>query len=82
MQDRIGRPVEGEMLSVIDPHCTMIALHLYIGLIKVVPLRLDSGEELKAFNSRMEDLYAIDMQFLHGYEVPSLAYIAQVRRPQ
>lgn len=65
------------MLGVVDSECTMMALHLYIGLIKVVPLRLDSGDELKAFNCRLEDLYAIDVQFLHGCEQPSIAYLAQ-----
>ena len=68
------------MLGVVDPGCTLMALHLYIGLIKVVPLRLDSGDELKAFNCRLEDLYAIDIQFLYGYEQPTLAYLAQVGR--
>ena len=56
----------------------MIVLHLYAGMLKVVPLKLDSGDELKAFNCRLEDLYVIDMQFLSGYEHPSLSYLAEV----
>ena len=65
------------MLGVVDPKCTIMALHLYAGILKVVPLMLDVGEELKAFNCRLEDLCAIDMQFLHGYDRPSIAYLAE-----
>ncbi len=65
------------MLGAVDPDCTMMVLHLYAGMLKVVPLKLDSGEELKAFNCRMEDLYAVDLQFLHGYEHPSIVYLAE-----
>lgn len=67
------------MLGVVDSECTVMALHLYTGLMKVVPLKLDSGEQLKAFNCRLEDLYAIDMQFLYGYDHPTIAYLAEVR---
>ena len=66
------------MLGVIDPDSTMMVLHLYTGLLKVVPLKLDSESELKAFNCRLEDLFAIDVQFLHGCKHPSIAYLAQV----
>ena len=55
-----------------------MALHLYAGLLKVVPLQLDSGDQLKAFNIRLDNLYAIDLQFLHGFEQPTLAYLAEV----
>ncbi len=77
-QNRVGRPTEGPMLGVVDPKCTVMAFHLYAGILKVVPLMLDSGEQLKAFDCRLDDLYAIDMQFLHGYEHPSIAYLAEV----
>ena len=46
----------------------------------MVPLDLKSDEqELKAFNVRMDDLYAIDLTFLHGFDQPTLAYLAEVR---
>ena len=45
-----------------------------------MPLDLKSDEqELKAFNVRMDDLYAIDMTFLQGFDQPTLAYLAEVR---
>ena len=48
--------------------------------IQVVPLDLKSDEqELKAFNVRMDDLYAIDLTFLQGFDQPTLAYLAEVR---
>ena len=48
--------------------------------IQVVPLDLKSDEqELKAFNVRMDDLYAIDLTFLRGFDQPTLAYLAEVR---
>jgi hypothetical protein len=47
---------------------------------QVVPLDLKSDEqELKAFNVRMDDLYAIDLTFLQGFDQPTLAYLAEVR---
>ena len=78
-QDRVGRPTEGRQIGIVDPECRVMALHLYAGLLKVVPLQLDSGDQLKAFNIRLDDLYAIDVQFLHGFEQPTLAYLAEVR---
>jgi len=71
----VGRPTAGDMLGVLDPQCSLIALHLYSGLLKVVPLKLDTEDELRAFNCRMDDLHAIDMQFLWGYSRPTLAYL-------
>ena len=45
-----------------------------------MPLDLKSDEqELKAFNVRMDDLYAIDLTFLQGFDQPTLAYLAEVR---
>ena len=57
----------------------MIGLRLYDGLFKVIPLELDSNRELKAFNIRLEELHVIDIQFLHGCQVPTIVFIYQVR---
>ena len=47
--------------------------------VQIVPLDLKSDEqELKAFNVRMDDLYAIDLTFLQGFDQPTLAYLAEV----
>ena len=78
-QDRVGRPAEGRQLGIVDPECRVIALHLYAGLLKVVPLELDSGQEMKAFNIRLDDLYAVDLKFLHGFDLPTISYLVEVR---
>ena len=61
--------------------CTLTTSHVCMYLcIQVVPLDLKSDEqELKAFNVRMDDLYAIDLTFLQGFDQPTLAYLAEVR---
>ena len=51
-KDRVGKPTFGRQVALIDPKCRVIALHLYAGLIKVVPLQLDSDQPLKAFDLR------------------------------
>ena len=43
-------------MGVVDPSGSVIVLHIYCGMIKVVPLLLDSTEPLTAFNIRC--LYA------------------------
>ena len=40
------------MIGIIDPQCRVIALHLYDGLLKIIPLEFGSNVELKAFNIR------------------------------
>lgn len=77
VKDRVGHPTEGRQIGLVDPNCKVITLHLYSGLLKVVPLELDSQQELKAFNIRLEDLYVIDVQFLHGCDLPTIAYLAE-----
>ena len=52
LKDRVGKPTFGRQVALIDPKCRVIALHLYAGLIKVVPLQLDSDQPLKAFDLR------------------------------
>ena len=79
VQDQVARPTEGRQNGIVDPECRVIALHLYAGLLKVVPLQLDSGDQLTAFNIRLDDLYAIDVQFLHGFKQPTIAYLAEAR---
>lgn len=75
VQDRVGRPSETGIIGIIDPLCQVIALRLYDGLLKVIPL--DKDRELKAFNIRLEELTVIDIQFLHGCQVPTIILIHQ-----
>lgn len=41
--------------GIIDPEARCIALRLYDGILKIIPLEKDSGE-LKAYNIRLEEL--------------------------
>lgn len=76
VQDRIGRPSETGIIGIIDPLCRVIGLRLYDGLFKVMPLDRDN-KELKAFNIRLEELNVIDVQFLHGCNVPTIILVHQ-----
>lgn len=51
-QDRVGKSTSGRQVALVDPNCQAIVLHLYAGLLKVVPLQCDSDQPLKAFNLR------------------------------
>lgn len=77
IKDRVGKPTFGRQVALIDPKCHVIALHLYAGLIKVVPLQLDSDQPLKAFDLRLDDLGIIAMQFLDGSDIPTILYLAE-----
>ncbi len=54
----------------------MIALRLYNGLIKIIPLEKDNTE-LKAYNIRCDELEVQDVAFLHGCSTPTLIMIHQ-----
>ena len=58
----------------------MYPANVHVFFMQIVPLDLKSDEqELKAFNVRMDDLYAIDLTFLQGFDQPTPAYLAEVR---
>src|SRR5688572_5559335 len=65
VHDRIGKPTENGQIGIIDPQCRAIALHLYEGLLKMVPFDQDQKKVREAFNLRLEELNVIDIQFLH-----------------
>lgn len=77
VKDRVGRPTEGRQIGVVDPDGSVIVLHLYCGMLKVVPLQLDSTEPLTAFNIRLDDLIPIDLVFQKKCDKPTLSYITE-----
>jgi DNA damage-binding protein 1 len=77
VKDRVGKPTSGKQVALVDPNCQAIVLHLYAGLLKVVPLQFDSHQSLKAFNLRLDDLYIVDMQFIHSTENLTIAYLVE-----
>eukprot|EP00667_Euglena_gracilis_P000838 EG_transcript_838 len=66
--DKIGRKVEIPRIGLINEAGTLIALHLYEGLLKVIPIANSAGQcQLKdAFNLRVEEHKLFDMCFLQS----------------
>ena len=48
----MGKPTEIRMIGIVDPDCKVIGIHIYSGLLKIIPLELDSGQELRATDIR------------------------------
>ncbi|XP_043235477.1 DNA damage-binding protein 1-like isoform X1 [Amphibalanus amphitrite] len=74
--DRIGKPAETGIIGIIDPESRCIALRLYDGILKIIPLEKESGE-LKAYNIRLEELTVQDIEFLYGCANPTVVLIHQ-----
>eukprot|EP01132_Coremiostelium_polycephalum_P003348 gene3348-4197_t len=75
-EDTIGRPTETGQIGITDPDGRLIALHLYEGLLKLIPI--DKGPspiQRDAFNLRLEELQVIDIAFLYGCNVPTIAVL-------
>lgn len=64
--DRVGRPADAGQLGAVDPRCRAIALHLYDGLLKIIPCEGSRGELREAFNVRLEEQGVIDIVFLRS----------------
>jgi hypothetical protein len=76
VSDTIGRPVDNGQLGLLDPECRCIGLHLYDGLLKVVPLDPGTGTPgPEAFSARLEELNVIDAAFLAGCPTPTVALL-------
>jgi DNA damage-binding protein 1 len=68
VRDLVGREAKSHM-SVVDDACTMIGLHMYEGLFKVIPLpfaRAPSGPASEAFNVKFDELNVIDVKMVPG----------------
>lgn len=74
VRDQIGVPSQNGQLCMIDPKSRAIAMHLYDGLIKIIPLG-DRGRLLDAFNARIDELSVIGLCFLEGTDRPTLAVL-------
>ena len=64
-------------ICVIDPDCRLIAVHMYDGCLKVIPIQPD-GSLREAYNLRLEELKLVSLTFLHGAQHhPMLAIVHQ-----
>uniref|UniRef100_A0A7S0WJG8 DNA damage-binding protein 1 n=1 Tax=Chlamydomonas leiostraca TaxID=1034604 RepID=A0A7S0WJG8_9CHLO len=80
VRDAVGRPVDAGHLVAVDPQCRLIALHLYDGMLKVLPLDPGSGRVSEAFNVRLEELNVVALAALAGCERPTLAVLYEDAR--
>lgn len=52
ISDRTARPAEHTQVAIIDPENRMIILHLYVGMLNVIPMNPVTGALSEAFNLR------------------------------
>jgi DNA damage-binding protein 1 len=65
ISDMIGRETENGQIVVVDPVCRCVAMHLYEGILKILPLDFNKRNEQKqAFNIRLEELNIFDIKLL------------------
>jgi len=76
---RVNRSNENGSIGIVDPEGRMIGLNVFQGQFDVIPM--DSRGQLKeAFNIRLEEINVIDIQFLHGYSVPTICVLYEDNR--
>eukprot|EP01127_Copromyxa_protea_P023248 TRINITY_DN865_c0_g1_i1.p1 TRINITY_DN865_c0_g1~~TRINITY_DN865_c0_g1_i1.p1 ORF type:complete len:1101 (-),score=191.49 TRINITY_DN865_c0_g1_i1:52-3354(-) len=75
LRDRTGLPADAGHIGIIDPQSRAIVVHLYNGMLKVIPLDA-SGMLQEAYNLRIEELLVIDIKFLHCPQ-PTIAVLYQ-----
>ena len=63
-------------MASIDLDCRLIALHLYVAALNVMPMN-NKGEIEESFNIRLEELQVSDIKFLYGYPDPAIAVLFQ-----
>jgi DNA damage-binding protein 1 len=72
--ERVGREIENNLLAIIDPECRFIVLHLYEGLLKIIPL--EKLEIKEAFNVRIEENNILDICFFEKLsKIPTIAIL-------
>ena len=80
LSDKIGMEMDGYPHSKADFDCSMVALLLYEGLVKIVPI--EQGVFRDAFNARVDETSILDMCFLAGQPRPTLCVLYEEGRPR
>jgi DNA damage-binding protein 1 len=73
VKDRIGRPSECGTLAIVAPNAKIIAIHVYDGLLKIIPVGKTASD--RPFNVKLEELSILDMVFLHGMSSPTICLL-------
>ncbi|KAL4855081.1 DNA damage-binding protein 1 [Chlorella vulgaris] len=79
--DRVGRQVELGQRGLVDPQQRLIGLHIYDGLLKVIPMDERGGLQ-EAFNVRLDELKVVDLAFLEGCAAPTVAVLFEDTKEQ
>ncbi len=74
MSDHIGQQSQAGKLGVVDPQCRMVALHIYEGALKIIPVD-PKGQVRDSFNLFLEEPCVIDLKFLYGCSKPTIAIL-------
>lgn len=79
LRDRKGVMADFGQLVFMDPESRMIGLHLYRGMLKIIPVNPTTGALQDAINLKLEELHVIDIKFLQGAN-PVVAVLYQDQR--
>ena len=73
-QDRVGVVSDIGQLTIIDPQTRAVGMHIYDGVFKVIPIN-ETQQFMEAFNTRLEDPNVLDIVFMHGTTLPTIAVL-------
>ena len=65
-RERIGRENQCGPRAIIDPAGRMIGVHVYDGLLRIIPISSSSGKFEPSFDVKLDELQVIDLVFMHG----------------
>ncbi len=74
MSDHISQQDQEGKQGVVDPKCRMVALHIYEGVLKIIPVD-PKGQVRDSFNVFLEEPCIIDVKFLYGCSKPTIAIL-------
>ena len=66
VEDSIGRQSDSGQIGILDPLNRCIALSLYDGMLKLIPILYSTGHLGEAYNVRLQEFQIIDVKFLYG----------------
>ena len=72
-----GRPADQGQIALVDPQGRLVALHIFDGILKVIPAAPNGSLRSEAFNLRFEELDVLDLALLHGYTRPTIVMLSR-----
>jgi hypothetical protein len=65
LESRAGILTECDAIALVEPHCRLIAVHMYIGVLQIIPLDAATGAPLpEAMNLRLDEQDVVAICFL------------------